>query len=96
MVAYHQGSKHQREHMKLPRRKFLHLAAGAAALPATPHIAGGTSLSVAVGTDHGRISPGRCVVIVAWPMTPGEFGKLMAKDAEKWSEVIRTAGIKAE
>jgi tripartite-type tricarboxylate transporter receptor subunit TctC len=25
--------------MKLPRRKFLHLAAGAAALPAIPHIA---------------------------------------------------------
>jgi tripartite-type tricarboxylate transporter receptor subunit TctC len=25
--------------MKLPRRKFLHLAAGAAALPALPHIA---------------------------------------------------------
>src|SRR5215510_11591486 len=25
--------------MKLPRRKFLHLAAGAAALPAVPHIA---------------------------------------------------------
>ena len=25
--------------MKLPRRKFLHLAAGAAALPAVPHLA---------------------------------------------------------
>ena len=25
--------------MKLPRRNFLHLAAGAAALPAVPHIA---------------------------------------------------------
>jgi hypothetical protein len=29
-------------------------------------------------------------------MTPVEFGKLMTNDAEKWSKVIRTAGIKAE
>jgi hypothetical protein len=30
---------HDCENMKLPRRKFLHLAVGAAALPAVPQIA---------------------------------------------------------
>jgi tripartite-type tricarboxylate transporter receptor subunit TctC len=51
MVADHQGGEHQggikrrvahiseREAMKLPRRQFLHLAVGAAALPAVSHIA---------------------------------------------------------
>jgi tripartite-type tricarboxylate transporter receptor subunit TctC len=29
-------------------------------------------------------------------MTPGEFGKLIADDTEKWGKVIRTAGIKGE
>jgi tripartite-type tricarboxylate transporter receptor subunit TctC len=28
--------------------------------------------------------------------TPVELGKLIADDVEKWSKVIRTAGIKAE
>jgi hypothetical protein len=32
---------------------------------------------------------------VPMPMTPIEIGKLIANDAEKWSKVIRTAGIKA-
>src|SRR5262249_423958 len=51
VVAHHQGGEHQRElasssrafrkgnAMKLPRRQFLHLAAGAAALSAVSHIA---------------------------------------------------------
>jgi tripartite-type tricarboxylate transporter receptor subunit TctC len=51
MVADHQGGEHQggisrfvadmleRDAVKLPRRKFLHLAAGAAALPVVPRIA---------------------------------------------------------
>jgi tripartite-type tricarboxylate transporter receptor subunit TctC len=30
------------------------------------------------------------------PMTPPEFGKLVADETEKWSKVIRAAGIKAE
>ena len=37
--------------MKLPRRQFLHLAAGAAALPAVWRIAG-ANLSVAAGAHH--------------------------------------------
>ena len=31
---------------------------------------------------------------VSMPMTPVEFGKFMANEVEKWSKVIRTAGIK--
>jgi tripartite-type tricarboxylate transporter receptor subunit TctC len=30
------------------------------------------------------------------PMTPAEFGTLVASETEKWSKVIRAAGIKAE
>ncbi len=30
------------------------------------------------------------------PMKPGEFGKLVASETEKWGKVIRAAGIKAE
>ena len=30
------------------------------------------------------------------PMTPAEFGKLVAEETEKWAKVIRTAKIKAE
>ena len=43
--------------MKLPRRQFLHLAAGAAALPAVSRIAQGASLSDAAGALHRRLSP---------------------------------------
>jgi len=30
------------------------------------------------------------------PMTPAEFGKLIADDTEKWGKVLRAAGIKIE
>jgi tripartite-type tricarboxylate transporter receptor subunit TctC len=30
------------------------------------------------------------------PMTPAQFGKMMADDAAKWSKVIKSAGIKPE
>jgi len=29
------------------------------------------------------------------PMTPAEFGKLLATETEKWAKVIRAANIKA-
>jgi tripartite-type tricarboxylate transporter receptor subunit TctC len=32
----------------------------------------------------------------AMPGTPGDFGKLIADETERWGKVIRTAGIKAE
>jgi len=30
------------------------------------------------------------------PSSPGEFGKFLASDTEKWARVIRTANIKPE
>ncbi len=30
------------------------------------------------------------------PMTPAEFGKLVAEETEKWGKVIRAANIKAQ
>jgi tripartite-type tricarboxylate transporter receptor subunit TctC len=30
------------------------------------------------------------------PMTPAEFGKLIAEEAKKWGKVIRAANIKRE
>ena len=30
------------------------------------------------------------------PMTPAEFGKLVAEETEKWGKVIRAANIKAD
>jgi hypothetical protein len=33
---------------------------------------------------------------VPLPMTPSDFGKLIAEETEKWGKVIRAAKIKAE
>ena len=33
---------------------------------------------------------------VPMPMSPAEFGKLIADETEKWAKVIRAANIKAE
>ena len=41
--------------MKLPRRQFLHLAAGAAALPAVSRLRMGANLSDAAGAHHRRL-----------------------------------------
>jgi hypothetical protein len=30
------------------------------------------------------------------PMTPGEFGKLIGDETEKWAKVIRAANIKPD
>ena len=45
--------------MKLPRRQFLHLAAGAAALPAVSRIRKGASLSDAAGAHRRWLSAWR-------------------------------------
>jgi len=33
---------------------------------------------------------------VPMPMTPADFGKFIAKETEKWANVIKFAGIKPE
>jgi len=33
---------------------------------------------------------------VPMPMTPSEFGKLLADESEKWAKVVRSAGISVE
>ena len=33
---------------------------------------------------------------VPTPMAPIEFGKIISEETEKWSKVVRFAGIKAE
>jgi hypothetical protein len=30
------------------------------------------------------------------PMTPADFGRLIANDTEKWGEVVKFAGLKAD
>jgi hypothetical protein len=47
----------ERDVMKLPRRNFLHLAAGAAALPAVPRFRFGASLSDTIADCEGVLDP---------------------------------------
>jgi hypothetical protein len=67
--------------MKVVRRTFLHLAAGAAALPTLPGIA--SSLDYALG-------------YTPFVSTQAEFSELVAASTEKWAKVIQAANIKAE
>jgi hypothetical protein len=69
--------------MKLPRRNFLHLAAGAAAFPAASRVARAQAYP-SRPVQHDRAG------------SPADFGKLVVDDKEKWAKVIRAANIKAE
>ena len=71
--------------MKIPRRRFLHLTAGAAALPATSHFAW-AQMKAHLADLGGTVLRG----------SPADFGKLMAEETEKWGKVIRAAHIKAD
>ena len=71
--------------MSIPRRRFLRLAAGAAALPAVSRVA--RAQMTARFRDLGGI---------AMAGSPAEFGKLIADETEKWGKVIRATNIKPE
>jgi tripartite-type tricarboxylate transporter receptor subunit TctC len=80
--------------MKLRRREFLQLTAGAASALFAPQIARAQSY------------PSRPVRLVvgftpelggaALPGSPADFGKLIADETEKWGKVVRAANIKPE
>jgi tripartite-type tricarboxylate transporter receptor subunit TctC len=90
--------------MKLPRRKFLHLAAGAAALPALPRMASAHAayparpVRILVGFLSDAKMKVRLADLGATPFanSPAGFGKFIAEYTEKWAGVIRSANIKAE
>ena len=69
--------------MKLFRRKFSHLAAGAAALRAVSQVAG----AQAYPSRHYGCSS---------VLPPADFGKLIAGETEKWAKVVKFSGAKPE
>jgi len=98
--------------VKLLRRKFLYLAAGAAALPEVSRLAWAQTypsrpVHCMVGFPAGGPNDivGRLIVLearlsdlgaVPMPMAPAAFGKFIADETEKWAKVIKFANIKAE
>ncbi len=89
--------------MKLPRRTFLHLAAGAAALPAVSRIARAEAYPSRAVRSVVGLPPAAPLTerlaqlgIVPTPMTPTEFGKFIADETEKWGKVVKFADMKPE
>jgi hypothetical protein len=81
--------------MKLPRRRFLSLAA-TATLPGISRIAAAESYPVRpvrmmVGFKARIIDLGGMPL----PQSPAEFGKLVADETEKWGKVVKASGAKA-
>ena len=96
--------------MKLPRRQFLHLAAGAAALPAVSRFAFAQAWPTKIIRAIVPFTAGSAVDIIPRtvfdrllaltaipiPGTAAEFHAEMAATTEKWAKVIRTYNINAE
>jgi hypothetical protein len=72
------------------RRRFLHLAAGAAALPAASRIARAqaypTRLKAQLAHLGGMVLGG----------SPADFEGLVAEETEKWAKVIKLSGVKLD
>jgi hypothetical protein len=68
--------------MKLPRRNFLHLTAGAAALPVVPR------------TAFAQAYPTRPVRLIVGFAPSG--AKVERAACEKWGKAVKFAGVKAE
>jgi hypothetical protein len=71
--------------MKIPRRRFLELAAGAAALPAVSRIAKAQAYARLADLGGMMLSG-----------SPVEFGKLIADETEKWAKVVKFSGARAD
>ena len=73
--------------MKFPRRQLLHLAAGAAALPAISRV------------GRAQTYPHKLIKLILPFLagTPNDvIARLIAAETDKWGKVIRAANIKAE
>ena len=73
----------------LPRRRFLHLAASAAAFPAV-------SDALADPTVRARLADLGQEIFPRDKQTPEALGAFQKAEIEKWWPIIKAAGIKAE
>ena len=84
--------------MKLPRRQFLHLAAGAVAPARTPAgIVDKLNREINAGLADPKIEARLANLggdVLA--LSPADFGRLIADETEKWGNVIRALNIKAD
>ena len=85
--------------MKLPRRQFLHLAAGAAALPLAPHVAMAQiyptrPITIVIGYAAGGPTDTR-VRILAQHMR-ATLATHHKAEIEKWWPILRAANVKGE
>jgi tripartite-type tricarboxylate transporter receptor subunit TctC len=73
--------------MKLPRRNFLHLAAGVAAVPALSRVA-------SAETYHRELRQKLAdLATFARPMSPAETTEFIRREQELWHPVVKQIGI---
>ena len=79
--------------MNRPRRAFLHLATGAAALSAVSRIAWAQTYPTRPVRLIVGFAPGGATVLAG---SPADFGKLIADETEKSRKVVKFSGAKAD